>query len=53
MPGREARLAGAGDADERDEGQLRDRDPHRRNTAIWVGCPSSSSSGPMPEMSAA
>ncbi len=42
----ERRLAGPGRPDEDDQGQLRKVDPHRLKTAIWVGGPTSASSGP-------
>ena len=60
VPRREGRLARPGDADERDETQLRDRDvahevtsvtdasATRRKSASWVGAPRSGSGSPTP-----
>ena len=45
---RKRRLAGAGGTNQRDQRQVRDLDrAHRWNTPIWVGGPSSGSTGPM------
>ena len=46
MFARERRLAAPGWADQDDEGQLRDGEGHRTNTAICVGGPTRSSSSP-------
>ena len=49
----EGGLARAARPDQHDQRQLWDLDGHRRNTAICVGVPTSSSSGPMPANSTA
>lgn len=50
VAGGEAGLARARDPHQSDQREVGERDlGHRENTAIWVGWPSSSSSGPMPD----
>jgi hypothetical protein len=46
VPAGERALAGAARADQYDEAGLGELDPHRSNTAICVGGPTSGSSGP-------
>jgi len=43
---REPGLAGAGRADQQDQGVLRNLYPHRRKDPIWVGAPRSASTSP-------
>lgn len=47
LPG-EGRFPGTGRTDEHDERELGEIDLHRSNTAIWVGEPTTASSGPTP-----
>ena len=44
----EGRLAGARRADQQHEREFGDRDPHRVNTASWLGAPNSACSSPRP-----
>ena len=46
MPPGKGRLAGARRTDQQHQGKFGDGDPHRVNTASWVGAPSSACSSP-------